>query len=962
MAGRFFITLLILGLATTASAQAISPIAVRGHIAIVGDPTTGQRVFALDQLGALHSRPVTGVGQWSPGDGPTVATPTGTAVASLFPQTGVVPVDGQPDRVIVVALPVPGALAPNNRARLWERTVAGCWTPLDAPPVGTSLLGFAPAISATVRVTRRPGTPGNPIPGTTRTTFVAVRTIDGHIWYAQYQAPTRCDPSSPPTVSWVDTRRFDHIPPAPGAFAGDVTIVSGFPGGPDIFAVTTSETLRRFQIGSSTWTEIRSPFALPPGFGGLPYEISSGGIAGVLVPRTDFNNAELRIAVGARIPESLSDRLFVARSVDGTTWGWTQLTHTPTDLGLATPFRSSLAASVRQVTFGPQDFEHVVFGDDILGDQLLPCRVPRLGPPPPIIFESVRCDEVGGLPVMGHPADMAFSFKGPFQGRDVLGPAVAGVVVPDPAFLAANPGVNPMSAPSAYLAFTPGDIAGTGYLYQMQSPSDGVQGAVWHNLLAPQSSSPVTFPSLGTAEFSGAEFFGQVALGDTGGNVVVSTDDGVTWNSVPNPFPPGPSTSDTSLSYDAQGNLWQTIIDTSTPQWGVGLARIPSGTPTGPFAPYIVIPGSNNPTTGVRDRPWMVARHDLPNFLFVTWQDISAFQGQISYCSGGISCDAAGAAWCGPYALPGQCESGGACFVTQSADGNIWIAIGNPSPLSCAPPPGMRAVGVARIGNLPALGPTCQTPTYDVVDCIFYTSQPPAGPGQQPLGLPWPSGQAVWDLRIEGAQEPGSGDVALAVRDWIDVATGLPCTSASIAQCRPDVRLLRRDSASQRWVGPTIGSPALLAPFSIPSGGAFSANGDQTMPLQWSSHILPAIAFFDYGQLDAYWMDFRTGAAPLPPASAAEYQYQYRLRQTRQDGTTVTSSSDTAWTIVPPGINYPLEYIQNNPGLYLDVDTTATAHLHTHSAHVVFNGPQGGPNFTNAAVMGLLWSPRVPPP
>ena len=1057
-------------------------------------------------------------------------------------------------------------LHPPVAAQLWERTDGQCWTGLGTPSSRLELLANSPSIAAATQIHNTRGRCGLfricDIP--TREVFVAVRTSEvggNHLWYARYDVVDSCPATR--NVEWHDASRMDPTGRSFAADGSDVAIVTGFDPQPDSFIISADGHLRRFSpssplasITGNPWSDIGAPVDAA----GLSFAVSAGALVATIFPTSP---PELRVFVGAHGPapeyDPTFDDVFVARTVDGVTWDWT-LVDVGTalgdlDFGTSTPFRNSISASQRRRTlFGVSFVEQVIFTGDSFGSGLYSCVLPPLPSPAAGAYRVVHHDQclgppLYGIPTMPHPSDMGSAFGGPGlvpRGRDVLGPSIVGTIFDDPGWGCDNgcgcpPGPCPRS-PDAVHAFTTGDIACTGYVYEVDSASAaGTSGlgrpATWHNLLAPTA--PALFPpglappngvpcsatmpcptlatclpsgfcsGVGGGEFSGDEFFGNVALSDNAGNVMVSRDDGNTWVLAAN----APGGSDGNVSIDGAGSIWYSVAFGGLPAF---LSRIPASALSQPGVPsfdtscvglgcnangYFMIPGSVPPsvapscdlstpcpggqtcfrgvctgaacdgtvicpiaqtcvggscvgvsctgnapcplgacvggvcsatscssnadcpsgqtcyassclisTTAEGDRPWMIARHDTSNFVLVTWRGgatpNSVSGGEITYCSGTTPCDSLGSSWCGPFALPAGC--GMACPITQTGGGGLWVALSNPVPPGdpnyptnwgpsggCPGVDGYDVVGISEIENWRQLGTGCSAPILSLPECIYYVSEPPSGQTQDPLGNAVPAGlarpfqMASWSLRFAGSGD--SDDVALAISDWVDVATGNPCNQPPpgncaamplqpYCTCRPEVRLLRHDAATGIWGGP--GGRAARAP--IMSLAGFSANSDAgALPLRPTSHVLPALAFFDSAQLGVYWMDFRTGGLIPPnttqcPPSATmpfgcEYLFQYRSRQTRFVGSTLTSTSESAWTVVPPGIAFPLQYagLSGSPcapmdGYYGDVDLTATARLHAHSAHMLFNVPSPAMPpplgcYTNRAVMGLVWAPRTPP-
>lgn len=877
-----------------------------GQTALVRDAAGAQQICGLGTAGAaIGCHPADGDGGWT-----RVPNPTGLL---FFQDTGLSAINPSTG---------PGFLYAVSRAQggfvstLWEFSMATqTWRQMTLPNPAPNLA--APLISSV-----RSGS----------NNIIALRTTDAphrRLWLCVYSGTAQC--------TWTDVTCIGgtcHY------LVGQVAAMDW--GGGTIVGVAEDQHVWRFNILFG-WAQ----FADPPG-GFVP---TQGGIAAIAASSSD-----LRIVVGAHPSGGNVDRLYMLRSANsGNNWAWLRLVNANGEPsgGYGTVWQTASVAIAHTASSGS-----FVVAQNAAGDRLYGCVLTGTLP---TTSGDVTCGSLSTTATVGFlplPADM-------LAGRDLFG-------------LSVNAGI---TTDGRYEAFTTGQLTSTiMYMYLMETVPDGAGARfpIWSNLMAPLSGAaaqtPITLPlPAQTSEFSGAEFYGTVALGDTLGNVALSRDDGSTWTQLGNPFA-GPTNGDTSLGFDSTGALYQTILDCSGPGESclggprtVAIARVAAGGPG--FGGALRI----SPTIGtVNDRPWMVVRRDVPNFVLVTYWATSG-AGAITYCSGATPCDQSGAVWC-PASTPANfsCVPGSACFATQAGDGSIWFAIdGSPGGNAgmCSPSTGYRSVAVTRLTNLAALGTGCAAPVLGSPTCLYYVAEPPVAPTQQPQGITFPSSQGAWSLRIEGARD--SGDIAVAIRDWQDVATAGPCTSSS-AQCRPEVRVLRRFATTGVWLGPLAACGGGFL------NGTCSANADQAFPQQWASHILPAITFFDYGQVATYWMDFRTGSAPLPPSSQAEYQYQYRTRQTRYAGSRLVSSYEgPGWpSLAPAGVGLPLTYVLDpatfptDPSKnYADVDTTAAARLHTHSAHLLVSPPSGcsspstcrsGPP-SASVVMEVTWSPRTPP-
>lgn len=726
-------------------------------------------------------------------------------------------------------------------------------------------------------------------------TWVAFRTTDSRIWSCFYIQPTG-------TCFWEDETCIDGT--CHNASSG-IAVVAGVE--THFFTINSSAVLQRFDWNSVTWSSIVSPTGIT---------LTPAAISGVAP------GSELRVVMGGHASGSSVDRLELARSTDGgATWAWYRLQSSvePVD-GYSTPFRSSLSYALR--SGGSEQFIAV---QNFAGDRMYGCRVPTL----PSGGGTVSCLTMSGYSYLSQPRDMRV-------GRDTLGRPVTASV----------------SASIEYQGFSPGFLTSNiVYAFALDFPP-GFLTPVWQNLLAPHDAFTVLPLSSGLAgEFTGDEFTGTVAVTDTFGHVWRSVNDGSSWSGPTNAFSglAGTFVGDTNLNYDAAGTLYTTTMwdQVMLPTHSMAIASVAAGSPLGAFSTATIIPPASQI---VFDRPWLTARRDVPNFLIGTFAANDGL-GRIIYCDGSADCATTPAAWCPrstsatQFVPPSSCRVGGGCPVAVNGTGQVWIALHGDA--GCSSRAGLTVVGIRQIVNVTSLGTTCTAPVLaPTPECIYYTATPTSGGQHHVLNV---GGQGAWSLRLMGS--PDSSDIALVVRDYVDLS-GNACDATDVS-CRSEQRLLRRDDATGRWCGVTPGAACLLPPFTIPAttvSVSYSANGDQMVPLAWVDHVLPQMAFQDFGQVSAFWMDFRGD-----PSN--DLQYDFRRRWVRYQsgtiGTPIVATTETvAW---PTSLPLPATY-QPPQANYLDVDQTASAHLHAHSFHVVYAAGTGA-----RTIFTVLSSPQAPP-
>jgi hypothetical protein len=1043
-------SVLVFAFASTAAAQSVRSIYSTGHMAIAQ-----QRVYAVEFAGALASHASGNSGDWT-----EYVNPVG--VSAFSPLTGVVSSTPPPtvvgERLFLVSQPSPDA-------SLWERTTSGCWTPLGAPPAPASLAN-TPSIAASsstrrVLVRTRPcgpfGTRFCPEFDERDVITVAVRVTEvagDHVWFAQYEPSNTC--GSAPAVTWTDASALDPTGNSFAADGSDVAVVSvpaalvgggAALAGSHLFVITARGTVRHFDVRSGRWSDVGSTGApvgasTRPPFRGSPWQVSGGAIQAILYP---LPTPELRVLVGAHSTErNLLDSIFIARTTNGATWGWTQMLMGATSTGTATPYPASIATSFRTNTALSEDLEQVIYATEQNGDTMFFCSVPTLGLIIDRPFNDSVCFEFNRYRML-HPPDM-----GPVAGippspprvvgagRDLLGSSVVGEVVPDPGWLVDHHCASPTSpcaqdAPSALRAFVTGDIAKAGYVYEMEAVnapghSDAPAVSIWHNLLAPHDPT-TTLPLVstntcgfaGSGEFSADEYFGVVALMDTCGTLWRSFDDGMSWDTGIAALPSGAtlrfptiggpsctptprcclagspgcapadacecaaSLSDANIGYDSMGNLYLTTLsDAALPfrsSNSIVIRRVSGFTPIGAPSTALVVPTSVHvvPDQLALDRPWLVVRRDVPDFVLLAWSNDGTFGtdgGSFTYCSGGDSggnCASPTARWCpGPapsspplsprraFELPGDCGGGG-CPMTQAGDGSIWMAL-SPDRGCCITGtaclvdddchggtcanglcgcPTTTNVGFRQIRNLGSLGATCQAPDWSPPECMYYTAGPPTPTSpMSPSQLVQISGNTVagearWPNVLAGARD--SGDILFTVPGGSDLSGGRCLTSTG--PCRIDTLMLRRDAATRRWCGSS--GTCLAAPFV--ADRRFVANGDD--PSLQEDHTIPVPGFFDYGQASAYWMDFRSS-----PGTDVNYEYRRRLLRYSGDSILFSEESAQGW---PQSLGVPVPIVIGFQA-YGDVDFMATPHLHAHSIHLFAPRSPG-------TVVTITSSPRTPP-
>jgi hypothetical protein len=979
-----------------AEAQSVRSIGTTGRMALLGDS-----VCAIEARSTLACHPTQAAGDWTEVIGES-GEPTSVL---LDQQTGVVrvlPARSTGNRVLLVSR------VPNTQ--LWERTdpvagTAACWTPLGAPP-GIRLLRNSPSIAATsanhtVVVGHGPCPHGRPgtcaVTEKRRQVIVAVRTSDlgaDRLWIARYDPRNNCS-AAPPHVDWLDASSLDGTGQSLAADNSDVAIVRGL-GVTLAFLITPRGTVRAFDVDNHRWSNVGpqgAPVHVSSPIARTQWNVSAGAIQAVLYP----SPAELRVFVGAHAPGQASDDIFMARSTDGAAWGWTDLVMgavTP-----STPFRNSLATDLRATSAFP-GVEQVLFTAEINGDRLLFCRVPPVGPVPTgPSFNVEECVAPTAFR-MAHPSDMApvagIAAAGISPGRDVIGPAIVAEILPDPGWLCDQQGCGcdasgacAQAAPSGYRVFVPGDIAGTGYLYQMEAVTLAGQGTlaaqpIWYNLLSPSARSASLPTSPSSQEFTADELFGAVAITDTVSQIWRSDDDGNTWSGAINPW--GPASlpvpgllnvgSDTNLGIDPTGTLYLTEMADYGPIRPISggavvtginsIAIVSSGeAAASPINPPLVIPATFN---NVSDRPWMVVRHDSPNSIVLSWRTTDASglgAGALAYCAAGADCGTNVGAWCPRQLLPitngvvgrpflfadnlgpfTDCGSGGSCFMAQAGDGEIWVAAGDDR--DCAAACGsQRSFGLRRITNREQLGPSCVAPTFSSPpECVCYPGD--ASRPDQQASCAGGGGDGGWNGRLAAATDDGG--IALTVRAYVDSdAAGKPCGEAS-THCREDVRLVRRDVVHGTWCGvSTCVQPILPAP-AIFVDSTFTVNA---LSMSQTDHDLPQLWYGDYGQVAVHWMDFDA-------YGPTDLQYDWRVRSARFLGRGLVRSVSPISRPWPSG-SVPALFFRNTPcdnSVYGDVDVPAAARLHTHTVHT-FYGVSGGA--LTDTVLTIRSSPRVPP-
>ena len=987
------------------AAQNTRSISSMGHMAVLAD---GSGVFAVENSGTLAFHSAITAGPWREFPAPVFprsvcasCAACGTCAApplQLYPMTGAVAAHTSRfgEHALAVAA-FSGLVFPS----LWDFNVGGeCWTYLDAE----KWLTGNPAVAAVESGGR---------------VFVAVRSaFDSHVRIGSYIPQSSCRTSLVvgARIAWTDVTlsgdpsvdgaasdlSMIDVPAGTVAVAGPLgrTIQLHVPAHAQVFGVTSGGVLNTCAVQrdeSCPWRTIGTP--------GPDWRVSTGGVSAALIETRDLAGnvtaTEYRVAVGARPRvDALFDSLFLARSNDLVNWRWTALD--PVDsvspelirYGFATPSHNSLDSSVRQVTtfLGLSSVYHTVYVNDFLGNVLVPCIVPVGLPPASTIpitdpFHHATCQLAGGtgsLPTMPHPPDLQPIQLGfPILRQDAIGPAVAGVVVPDPSSTVSDV----RGRPNVYRAFTPGSLATSGYLYEMESVSDGIRQPIWQNLLAPHSSVvDLAVPPV-TQEYSADEFFGTVAELDTPGNVWRSANDGNRWSGVSSPFPSGGrfpviggrgqavNGSDSNLGYDQAGNLYLTTLADATPPSQVNsiiISRVPAATPLGSFSTPRVIPSTFGgslipPIRATADRPWLAVLRNRPNFVMLTWDWAGRF-GRIAYCNAGLTgdCSAASAPWCPAapagtgnvprgFFLPSDCIGGG-CPIAQAGDGTVWVAISEDpvcqeSRPTFDPPDIMRnSFGLRQITNLDDLDSNCRPPQLsEIPECIYYTTIvddfahiSPSHPRFQlvHVGNTAPGPDARWVDPLVGA--PDSGDILLGFRDYVDL-NGNPCSAIADGPCRVEVRMLRRDATTGRWCGTTNGS--CLRPPIFMSDPAYSANADPGG--RQVDHTLIVLGFYSYGQASSYWMDFSSS-----PGTDLTYDHRRRLTRYWPGADVVGVSSVTApW---PSTLPVPTPYVAQ-ARIYGDIEYMATARLHSHSLHLF------APGGAQQRVVTILSSPRTPP-
>ena len=401
----------------------------------------------------------------------------------------------------------------------------------------------------------------------------------------------------------------------------------------------------------------------------------------------------------------------------------------------------------------------------------------------------------------------------------------------------------------AYVTGTLANISGTGehmtYLYDMTN--EPTMGHTWKNLLTARTKLSLPGADSYDAEFSGAAYYGDVALIGNGGYLTRSFDDGSTWSSPLHVFP---LSSDTSLAYDGQGTLYAT----NTLALGQIARALPDHTwtsaqPIPPTQATLVNPGAGG------DRLWMTADKQRSDFLYITWHG-SDDKGHISYCNGTATCDNA-SAWCPDWSdvLNSSLACGNsynpACLIEAGGD-HVWVLVSGdpaailPSPYNeiCGPADDPtwtcgEDVALHEIDNYGELGPLpgggCTAPHLGPAHCLYFQDQAYYDNHQLHLETGTTSvypGNYRGGWRDRLAVSPDGRQVAVSVRGYRDTSTGNPCTPGS-SQCRADVFTAMFSDATG-WCG-SIGCGL----DSIAQTGMFVANFDSAPPLAWVDHILP---------------------------------------------------------------------------------------------------------------------------
>jgi len=93
-------------------------------------------------------------------------------------------------------------------------------------------------------------------------------------------------------------------------------------------------------------------------------------------------------------------------------------------------------------------------------------------------------------------------------------------------------------------------------------------------------------------------------------------------------------------------------------------------------------------------------------------------------------------------------------------------------------------------------------------------------------------------------------------------------------------------------------------------------NVDQSYPLGWDDHVIPAMASLDNGTFAVTWLDFNT-SNPM-----STFFIEHAFLQATPHGGTVTTLYQTGWPLLAGNFN--------TQAFYGDVDEATSARLHAH--------------------------------
>ncbi len=506
--------------------------------------------------------------------------------------------------------------------------------------------------------------------------------------------------------------------------------------------------------------------------------------------------------------------------------------------------------------------------------------------------------------------------------------------------------------------FFTGSLGGAEYLFQYAQNKAGAYQ--WSNHLAPHDAGGVgSLQARNLGEYDSDEYGGTVVFTASAINspdfpylctvgVWRSTDDWNTFSPAATPFGgtnSGTATcTDQTVSFDQAGTPFIAAIHPGESPYSVDIVRWNS-VASNWTAAYTILP-----TSGVtKDRPVLLADRLRTNFLYLMYSiGTGPDGGRMTYCWGDAGhCTADPSGWCsGTSVLPlpsgtgcnGRTESG--CWMDQSGDGTVWVAIQGDS--ACSFRTGYQHVGVRSVTNRASLGSACPQIALSNPECVYYVSYP-TSTGVLNGGADKPGNYRRFSARLHASRD-NTNRVSIELQSYRDLAGGI-CTPTSTF-CRSEQLFAYRVNGTTGWCGSSCST-------SPDPSTMLYLNRDQTgSPLPWVDHILSGIAALDYGLWGATWLDFRSD-----PTNDHSYNFG-TSRVTFDASTNLATSTETPFWPSPNG-NFA-NYVTDGSGSgawYGDVNRHSNGRGHAH----FFDEYASSATQQYTKAYYITWSPSASP-